>query len=166
MQIKPSTARSSAVGISDVITLENNIHAGTKYLRYLADQFFPGKSINPFNRIMFALASYNAGPNRIAACPSSDKAGCRKSAWPLQRRLLQSTATPISIRLQIADYFRSYDGQYKEHAAPLRPGRSKLSIPNTHGAFGLTNLPIRRLSVRCQWLRLASNLAYRPMKNR
>ena len=67
MQIKPETAASKAVGIPNISSEDANIHAGTKYLRYLGNTFFPGKEVDDFNRIMFALASYNAGPNRIAA---------------------------------------------------------------------------------------------------
>ena len=67
MQIKRSTAGSKIVGIPNIDTVENNIHAGAKYLRYLADKYFPEKEISEFNRIMLTLAAYNAGPNRIAA---------------------------------------------------------------------------------------------------
>ncbi|WFS62660.1 transporter substrate-binding domain-containing protein [Pseudodesulfovibrio thermohalotolerans] len=63
MQIKPSTAAWSVVGIPDVSTLENNIHAGVKYLRYLTDNYFADAA--PEARMDFALAAYNAGPNRI-----------------------------------------------------------------------------------------------------
>ncbi|WP_272698819.1 transglycosylase SLT domain-containing protein [Desulfovibrio sp. Fe33] len=64
MQIKPSTAAWSEVGIPDVSTLENNIHAGVKYLRYLTDNYFADAA--PDARMDFALAAYNAGPNRIS----------------------------------------------------------------------------------------------------
>lgn len=63
MQIKPSTAAGPQVGIEDVHTLENNIHAGVKYLRYLVDNYF--SDVDPAARMDFALAAYNAGPNRI-----------------------------------------------------------------------------------------------------
>lgn len=63
MQIKPSTAAGSQVGIKDVHTLDNNIHAGVKYLRYLVDNYF--SDVAPGARMDFALAAYNAGPNRI-----------------------------------------------------------------------------------------------------
>ncbi|WP_210164906.1 MltF family protein [Afifella pfennigii] len=66
MQIKPSTARDASVGIADITIAENNVHAGVKYLRYIADQHFADPELDEINRILFALASYNAGPNRIA----------------------------------------------------------------------------------------------------
>ena len=65
MQIKPSTARDPNVGINDVRPLENNIHAGAKYLRFLIDQYFVSPDIDSLNAGLFAMAAYNAGPQRI-----------------------------------------------------------------------------------------------------
>ena len=66
MQILPSTAKDKNVGIPDVYELDPNIHAGTKYLRFMADNYFaddPG--LDQLNRALFSFASYNAGPARI-----------------------------------------------------------------------------------------------------
>ena len=63
MQLLPSTARD--MGIEDIEQPEPNIHAGTKYLRFLIDRYFDDPEIDPLNRMLFALASYNAGPSRI-----------------------------------------------------------------------------------------------------
>ena len=65
MQIKPSTAADPNVGIPDVSSLENNIHAGTKYLAFLRDRYFSDSEITPFNRDFLTLAAYNAGPARV-----------------------------------------------------------------------------------------------------
>jgi membrane-bound lytic murein transglycosylase MltF len=65
MQVLPSTAADSNVGIPDIEKLENNIHAGTKYLRFIVDRYFNEPSIDKVNRMLFAFAAYNAGPTRI-----------------------------------------------------------------------------------------------------
>jgi len=65
MQMLPSTAADKSVGIPDVSTIDNNIHAGTRYLRYIVDHYFDDPEIDEVNRTLFAFASYNAGPNRI-----------------------------------------------------------------------------------------------------
>ena len=65
MQVLPSTAADSNVGIPDIEKLENNIHAGTKYLRFIVDRYFNEPSIDQVNRMLFAFAAYNAGPARI-----------------------------------------------------------------------------------------------------
>jgi membrane-bound lytic murein transglycosylase MltF len=65
MQILPRTARAKNVGITDIDNLENNIHAGTKYLSVLRNTYFADAGLDPFQQTLFAIAGYNAGPNRI-----------------------------------------------------------------------------------------------------
>ncbi len=67
MQIKPSTAAAAPISIPDIGTAENNIHAGIKILRNIADNYFSDPTIDPTDRLLFTFAAYNAGPNRIAA---------------------------------------------------------------------------------------------------
>ena len=62
----PSTAAGSPIFIPDIEQAEPNIHAGIKYMRYLVDKYFHDPEIDPVNRLLFAFAGYNAGPNRIA----------------------------------------------------------------------------------------------------
>jgi membrane-bound lytic murein transglycosylase MltF len=66
MQIKPSTAADPNVGIPDISTAENNIHAGAKYMRFLADRYFSDEGINDLNQWLLSLAAYNAGPAKVA----------------------------------------------------------------------------------------------------
>jgi membrane-bound lytic murein transglycosylase MltF len=65
MQIKPSTAAWSPIGIRRVDRLENNVRAGAKYLRYIIDEHFADEEMTPLGQQIFAIASYNAGPARI-----------------------------------------------------------------------------------------------------
>ncbi|MEJ2057511.1 MAG: lytic transglycosylase F [Desulfofustis sp.] len=66
MQILPTTAKDKNVGIPDVYELDPNIHAGTKYLRFMADTYFAEDSgLDDLNRALFSFASYNAGPAKI-----------------------------------------------------------------------------------------------------
>jgi len=66
MQILPSTASDKAVGIPDIEKLESNIHAGVKYNRWMIDTYYNEPGVTPLNRGLFAFASYNAGPARVA----------------------------------------------------------------------------------------------------
>jgi membrane-bound lytic murein transglycosylase MltF len=66
MQVLPGTAADPVIGIPDIDTIENNIHAGVKYLAYLRDTFFDDPEILPEHRTDFAIAAYNAGPTRIS----------------------------------------------------------------------------------------------------
>lgn len=67
MQIKPSTAADPIIGIKDVETnADSNVHAGVKYLRFVVNEYFKDAKMDNTNKLLFAFASYNAGPNRIA----------------------------------------------------------------------------------------------------
>ena len=66
MQVKPSTAAAPPISIPNVTTAENNIHAGVKVLREIAEKYFSDPKIDAQNRLLFTFAAYNAGPNRIA----------------------------------------------------------------------------------------------------
>ncbi|WP_158947280.1 lytic transglycosylase F [Pseudodesulfovibrio cashew] len=69
MQLMPVIARDKRIGIADIHSVENNIHAGVKYLALLRDRYFdPAQVPDEAVRIRFALASYNAGPTRIRQC--------------------------------------------------------------------------------------------------
>jgi len=66
MQLVPSTAKDPNVNIPNIETLENNIHAGVKYLRFLRDQYFEKDPMDEANKTLFTMASYNAGPAKIS----------------------------------------------------------------------------------------------------
>ena len=66
MQVLPSTATDKNVGIPDIHQLENNIHAGVKYLRFVRDRYFEKELMDELNKMLFTFASYNAGPAKVA----------------------------------------------------------------------------------------------------
>ncbi len=65
MQMLPSTPADPNVNIRNIDQLENNIHAGAKYLDFLHDRYFADEAMDTFNQLMFTFASYNAGPARV-----------------------------------------------------------------------------------------------------
>lgn len=65
MQVLPSTARDPNINIRNVQQLENNVHAGVKYMAFLRRQYFSNEEISAENKIYFTLASYNAGPGNV-----------------------------------------------------------------------------------------------------
>jgi membrane-bound lytic murein transglycosylase MltF len=64
MQVMPKTGAEQKVG--DIRQLEPNIHAGIKYMRYMVDHYYADEPMDDLNKGLFAFASYNAGPGRIA----------------------------------------------------------------------------------------------------
>jgi membrane-bound lytic murein transglycosylase MltF len=65
MQVMPGTASDRHINIKNIHLLENNIHAGTKYLNFLRARYFSNPDIEPADRVFFSWAAYNAGPARI-----------------------------------------------------------------------------------------------------
>jgi membrane-bound lytic murein transglycosylase MltF len=63
MQLTPATGKQMDVG--DIHDLEANIHAGIKYVRFMVDTYYDDGELDNLNKVLFAIASYNAGPNRI-----------------------------------------------------------------------------------------------------
>ena len=66
MQIKPSTAADRNVGIKDISTVDGNVHAGAKYMRFIADRYFGDERYDDLGQWLFSLAAYNAGPAKVA----------------------------------------------------------------------------------------------------
>lgn len=66
MQVIPKFAAASPIDIPDVEIAEPTIHAGTKMLRVIEDNYFNDDKLDALNKTLFTFASYNAGPNRIA----------------------------------------------------------------------------------------------------
>jgi membrane-bound lytic murein transglycosylase MltF len=64
MQIMPDTGAQLKVG--DIQITESNIHAGAKYMDQLMTKYFQDATFAEDNRVLFAFASYNAGPGNIS----------------------------------------------------------------------------------------------------
>jgi membrane-bound lytic murein transglycosylase MltF len=65
MQVMPQTAAADPINIPDITNAKNNIHAGAKVLRSIADTYVKDENIDPVNKTLIAFAAYNAGPTRI-----------------------------------------------------------------------------------------------------
>jgi membrane-bound lytic murein transglycosylase MltF len=62
MQIAPATAASLPVSIERIDRPDDNIHAGVRYLRYIIDRHFAEPGISDEDRMLMAIAGYQAGP--------------------------------------------------------------------------------------------------------
>lgn len=112
MQILPSTAAGSIVGIADIDNVENNIHAGVKYLGYLRDKYFSDPQIKLEAQIDFTLAAYNAGPARINRLrKSAKKMGLDPNRWffnveHVARRVIGQETVQYVVNIQM--YYIAY----------------------------------------------------------
>ena len=112
MQIKPSTAADRNVGIDDISTVDNNIHAGAKYMRFLADRYFDDEGIDDLNQWLLTLAAYNAGPAKVARLRrEATENGYDRNIWfnnveiIAARRIGRETVTYVS---NIFKYYVGY----------------------------------------------------------
>jgi membrane-bound lytic murein transglycosylase MltF len=64
MQLMPATGKEMNVG--DIRQLDPNIHAGVKYIRLMEGRYYAKEPMDRVNKVLFAFASYNAGPGRVA----------------------------------------------------------------------------------------------------
>ncbi len=82
MQILPNTALDRNVNVGDITDLENNIHAGNKYLRHIRDTYFESEPMDELNKTLFSFAAYNAGPRRIARLRAqAENMGLDSNVW-------------------------------------------------------------------------------------
>ena len=80
MQLMPDTG--AALGVGDITQAEANVHGGIKYLRRLIDRHVAGEGLDEQNRVLFALAAYNAGPARLAGLrEEAAKDGLDPNLW-------------------------------------------------------------------------------------
>ena len=63
MQVMPPTGKELNVG--DIRQVENNIHAGVKYMRFMVDRYYKDEPMDNLNKALMTFASYNAGPGRV-----------------------------------------------------------------------------------------------------
>ncbi len=115
MQIKPSTAGDPNVDIKHIDTLDGNIHAGTKYLRFLRDRYF--KDVAKEAQVDFALAAYNAGPNRVIGLrKTAEKMGLNPNLWfgnvewAAYKEIGSETPTYVA---NVQMYFAAYQSIYQ-----------------------------------------------------
>jgi membrane-bound lytic murein transglycosylase MltF len=79
MQLTPATGE--WLGVGDIRRLEPNIESGIKYVRYLIDRHV-GTDPDELNRELLAIASYNAGPNRIRQLRrEAERRGLDPNVW-------------------------------------------------------------------------------------
>jgi membrane-bound lytic murein transglycosylase MltF len=80
MQMTPSTA--AEVGIRDISTVDDNVHAGVKYLRFVLDRYYKDEPVDRVNKALFAFASYKAGPVRVQRLRAKARAlGLSPNLW-------------------------------------------------------------------------------------
>jgi membrane-bound lytic murein transglycosylase MltF len=127
MQVLPSTAADRNVGISDISTVENNVHAGVKYLAFLRDRYYSEGEFDGDSRIHFVLASYNAGPANITrARRSAPSWNVDPDRWfkHVENVTLRTVSQePVQYVVNVNRYYFIFDQYLKNHAVRAKAKR-------------------------------------------
>lgn len=128
MQIKPSTAADKSVDIQGVDKdMEKNINAGVKYLNFIMENYFNDAPMNRTNRGLFAFASYNAGPNRIAKLrKQAETEGLDPNVWFDNVEMIAAKEVGAETVTYVANIYKYYIA-YQMAAENAKSRRSKQS---------------------------------------
>lgn len=115
-QIKQMTANEPYIAISNISgaeNLENNIHAGVKYLAWIKNRYFDSKPLMSEDaRLRMMMAAYNAGPRRVLqAINKTKEMGLDTSKWfrNVELGMLEmGYPEPVVYVSEINKYFVSY----------------------------------------------------------
>lgn len=130
MQLLPSTAKDPNVGIPNIEEVDPNIHAGVKYLDFLRERYFSDPGIDPLDRTLLALATYNMGPrNMINVRNRAGKEGFDPDVWFDNVEVVAAKAIgrePVQYVANIFKYHIGYrlsmEQEVLRHAARERAG--------------------------------------------
>lgn len=128
MQVLPRTAAGKPFYIRNIYKVDNNIHAGVKYMRYIIDENFGDPEIDKLNRHLLALASYNAGPGRIEQMRKITKAkGLNPNRWfnnvelIVAKEIGQETVQYVSNIYKFYASYRALNYYTEQRGDKLRP---------------------------------------------
>lgn len=107
MQLMPATGAELKVG--DITLAEPNVHAGAKYMDRLMTKFFPDAKFSEWDRSLFAFASYNAGPGRIARMrKEAEKRGLNPDVWLNNVELITAEKIGIETTTYVRNIVKYY----------------------------------------------------------
>ena len=107
MQLMPATGAEMEVG--DINMTESNIHAGAKYMDQLMSVFFADAKFSEFDRPLFAFASYNAGPGKIAKLRKlAVKRGLDPDKWLNNVELVTAERIGIETTTYVRNIYKYY----------------------------------------------------------
>lgn len=107
MQLMPSTGVAMEVG--DIHQVEPNIHAAAKLFDLLLQQHFSDSQLTTQNRTLFAIASYNAGPNAIASLrKQAEKQGFDPNIWLNNVEIVAAEKIGIGVMTYVRNVYRYF----------------------------------------------------------
>lgn len=107
MQLMPSTG--SSMGVGDIHQVDANIHAAAKLMDVMLKQYFSDADFTTQNRTLFAIASYNAGPNAIAGLRKFAKnQGFNPDAWLGNVEIVAAEKLGVNVMTYVRNVFKYF----------------------------------------------------------
>ena len=135
MQVMPSTAASSPVNIPDVTSVDKNIEAGVRLLKFIRDDYFKNDPTDSVNKSLMTLAAYNAGPGRLKQCRElAVKQGLNPNLWfnnveyTVARKVGAETVNYVSNIYKYYIAYKLHEGTLTAAAATAKPAASKADL--------------------------------------
>ncbi|MFO7985996.1 MAG: lytic transglycosylase F [Desulfatiglandaceae bacterium] len=123
MQLLPSTAAGHPVHIPDILKLDKNIHAGTKYLHFLYNTYYRNAPMDSLNKVLFTFAAYNAGAARINQLRKVAKSmGLNPDIWFRNVEVAAAREIGRETVQYVGNIFKYYIA-YKQIAASMKERR-------------------------------------------
>ena len=140
MQILPATASDRNVAIPEIGNLEDNVHAGIKYLDFIRSRYFDAPGISAHDKIFLSLAAYNAGPRRISeARKQAGRMGLDPNVWFSNVEIATAKLVGVEPVVYVRNIYKNFVsfGLISRKAAATtelrlpQKGRSATDDPNT-----------------------------------
>jgi membrane-bound lytic murein transglycosylase MltF len=126
MQLLPATGAAMKVG--DIRQTEANVHAAVRYMDKLMTRYLGDAPLSRQQRTLFALASYNAGPGRIAGLRKlAGERGIDPNTWFGQVERLAAERIGLETTTYVRNiykYYVAYTLMNETRGAPARHARA------------------------------------------
>lgn len=130
MQLMPKTGAEMKVG--DITMTESNIHAGVKYMDRLMSLHFPDANFSEFDRPLFAFASYNAGPGRIAKMRKlASKRGLDPDKWINNVEIVTAEKIGLETTTYVRNIFKYYAAYKLSMQAQIMQRKAREQLERT-----------------------------------
>jgi len=127
MQVMPATGTELKVG--DITQAEANVHAGVKYMRFMIDKYFANEPMTPLNKGLFAFASYNAGPARVAQLrKEAAKRGLDPNRWFHNVELVAADRIGPETVTYVSNIYKYYTAYKLLQAQDAERGKARESV--------------------------------------
>jgi membrane-bound lytic murein transglycosylase MltF len=95
--------------VGDIKIAEANVHGGAKYMDQLMTRYFPDAKFTEANRSLFAFASYNTGPGRIAQMrKEAEKRGLDPDKWFNNVEIVTAEKVGIETTTYVRNIYKYY----------------------------------------------------------